>query len=204
MTPSIHPPRLAALALALAASLAAALLAPGAARAADGEKRKVKRADREWLVLREKPEGWRATSAGATLEVSRSGGTLDLRGRGSWRAQRTGDAVRITGPGGKPWATVDAGAEKTRIAFEGGRRPPLTIKRKDAEKLKVTVGDREAGKIKLYADKGKVKAKAEAGDEELCETKGDRLLPSLAVCFVPDLPEEELLVLFTVLELEHR
>jgi hypothetical protein len=186
-----------------AALLLAVLVAAPATAAEGGEKRKVKRADREWLVLKERADGWRATSAGASLEVRRDGAGLVLQGRGRWTARRSGDRIRIAGPADRPFATIDAGLEKTKIAFEGGT-PPLTLKRKeDPDKIKVKSGDRDVGKLKLYPEKGKVKAKGE-GEEELCETKGEKLAPSLAVCFLQTLPEEELLVLFTVLELELR
>jgi major membrane immunogen (membrane-anchored lipoprotein) len=78
--------------------------------------------------------------------------------------------------------------DKVKVIPAGGKT--YEFKFKEDQRVKVTLDDREIGKVKYYSDSGKLKAK-DADDKEVAVLKGyNKINPALAPLLVPDLSEE--------------
>lgn len=166
---------------------------------AAGEKIKVKTPDDQPVVE------FKLRDDRITIEVSTSGASRILRGETNEKDKRkyeweggnrvaevkpNDDGFKVRTPDGNLLWKVKISADKIKISNNEENNNPFELKRKEADRVKVTLGKTELGEMKFYGDRQKVKVK-DANERELFESNTNHASTAYGVLLLQTIPETE-------------
>lgn len=164
----------------------------------------LKKNDKDWIILKGHDE---VTGPTDTMKVSRKGKDYLFTGTSgtAFRLEQDKEGFTIYGPDKAVVFKVRAKPEKVEILRGVLDTQGWSVKLKDTAfwqdiSWKVKKGSTYLGRIKYYANKGKIKVKNEARIA-ICSMKTTRPGIGAVVCLMDAVKEEELTVLFASLAL---
>lgn len=167
---------------------------------AENRKIKIKHKTQELFVFKTDGITSKAISGGLSLEIKKKENqTYFHLGSERLKLKQKGNKHRLFYEDGLLCFSVKITPEKIKISLVEDDPFPWSLKKKnDGLQFKVRKGDKKIGKIKFYPDKNKIKAK-DAGENELCSVKSDRISAVPVVCFLEGLSDKEKLLIFSLL-----
>jgi hypothetical protein len=166
---------------------------------AAGEKIKVKTANDQPVVE------FKLRDDRVTIEVSTSGASRILRGETNEKDKRkyewedgtrvaevkpNDDGFKVRTPDGKLLWKVKTNPDKVKISNNEENTNPFELEWKGQDRVKVTLGQTELGKMKFYGDRQKVKVK-DANERELFESNTNHASAAYGVLLLQTIPKTE-------------
>ncbi len=145
-------------------------MAAGLEATPTARKHKIELGPDRTLVLERAATGtWTLADSGTVHELVRTGDDLEVRTKGTTTAKGRlkGDKLELARGDGSPLVSVGFKPDKVKLQLPGGALWELKHKE---DKIKVTRGEAEIGKVKHYPDTGKLKVK-DASDVEVAALK---------------------------------
>jgi hypothetical protein len=100
------------------------------------------------------------------------------------------DGFKVRTPDGNLLWKVKISADKIKISNNEENNNPFELKWKEADRVKVALGDTELGEMKYYSDRQKIKVK-DANERELFESNTSHASAAYGVLLLQTIPETE-------------